>query len=180
MSQKKKPRSKRSSQSQRLQDLSNAVGDFIRYWGFRRIHGQLWTQIYLSKEPLSGAELMRNLAVSKALVSPALAELENYNLIQAIEVDGRTKRYKAHPDVFKVIRDILKNRERKLILEAQKNFEALNKTVQSASEASQLIDVERLQKTGEMISMALVAADLIIHNTDESAVMNWNLLSPSN
>lgn len=42
---------------EKLRSLSDSVGDFIRHWGFRRIHGQIWTQVFLSKDSLSGAEL---------------------------------------------------------------------------------------------------------------------------
>ena len=105
-----------------LAALSGAVGDFIRYWGFRRIHGEIWTQIYLSKDPLSGVELTQRLGVSKALVSPALKELEDYKLILVRKEDNKTKRYFANPDVFDVIKDILQKREMQLIEKALSYF----------------------------------------------------------
>ena len=95
------------SEINKLRALSESVGDFIRYWGFRRIHGEIWTQVFLSKTSLSGAELTQRLEVSKSLVSPALSELEEYGLIIMTEDGKKTKRYSAAPNVVSVIKDIL-------------------------------------------------------------------------
>ncbi len=124
-----------------MRALSIAVGNFIRYWGFRRIHGALWTQIYLSHAPLSATQLVRRLDVSKALVSPALAELEAWKLIlPAQSKDAKTKFFTADPDVFKVIRKVLENREQPLINEAQAKLRALRKNLKSESVNSQRLD----------------------------------------
>lgn len=133
-----------------LNNLAASVGDFIRYWGFRRIHGQLWTQIYLSNEPLSGAELVKNLKVSKALVSPALDELIQHGLIKEHKVDLKTKRYTAVPDVKSVIKKILKSREHVLIKKAQKDCEGLKKK----NAVSKKVNAERLGQLEEMILTA--------------------------
>ena len=66
-----------------LQQLSTRIGHFIRYWGFRKIHGEIWSIVYLAKVPLSGIEISRILKVSKALVSPALKELEARGVVKA-------------------------------------------------------------------------------------------------
>ena len=102
--------------------LSQTIGDFIRYWGFRRIHGQIWTQIFLSQKALSGAELTRSLKVSKALVSPALKELLKHKLIFEQRIDAKTKAYTANPDVLGVIRNVLVRREAQLIKKNTKKF----------------------------------------------------------
>ena len=162
-------------QSLHLKELSDAIGDFIRYWGFRRVHGQLWTQIYLSKDPLSGADLMRVLGVSKALVSPALTELLNFKLISYIETDGRTKKYTAHHDVFEVIRNVLRDREKNLIENAQKNYNFLNNSIPKKPE-DVIINKERLQSLGEMISVANFAIDTVIKSADSESISDWSIL----
>jgi DNA-binding transcriptional regulator GbsR (MarR family) len=154
-----------SPEIQSMRRLAGTVGNFIRYWGFRRIHGQIWTQVYLSQSPLSGADLTRLLNVSKALVSPALAELESYKLIFQVTTasDSKTKRYKAHPEVFKVIKQILKTRERKMIKETQAEFEKVQKMV---SKSNSNIDLARLEALGSMISTATQAIDLMVELPD--------------
>ena len=160
------------TQESDFKEFSDAVGDFIRYWGFRRIHGQLWTQIYLSKIPLSGVQLMRKLGVSKALVSPGLSELVKLKLIFAEQADGRTKTYTANPDVFGVIREVLKTREQHLITKAQKSFDELNQRIASSG-SNYGIEESRLKSVGEMIAAATVAIDLVIKSADCDAATHW-------
>ncbi len=99
-----------------LSKLADLIGDFIRYWGFRKIHGEIWTVVYLSKSPVSATELIKILKVSKALMSPALRELEDEGLIfQTDSENSKTKRYAAVDDVYKVIKSVLDRREKPLI-----------------------------------------------------------------
>ena len=137
-------------------DMANAVGDFIRYWGFRRIHGQLWTLIYLSKTPSSGAELIE------------------YKLITCDEIDGRTKKYVANPDVFKVIRTILKDRERKLIKNVQETFELLDR---ATLKDDSLAEAQRLENLGAMIRAAGFALDFIISHSNDEELPQWALMN---
>lgn len=167
------------SQDSHLKAMANTVGDFIRYWGFRRIHGQLWTQIYLSKEPLSGADLVRSLGVSKALVSPALTELLKFNLITYTDTDGRTKKYTANPAVFEVIRTILRQREKRLIEMAQKNFEELLSFENNQHDSNTKIDHDRLKALGEMISAASFALDVVIKSSENDPLSSWSILDDS-
>lgn len=150
-----------------LADLSGAVGDFIRYWGFRRIHGEIWTQVYLSQDPLSGVDLTERLGVSKALVSPALKELLDYDLILVKPENGKTKRYYANPNVFEVIKQILQKREMVLIEAAIKHYAKVNECDDSA------IDKDRLNRLGQMVNLAQLAAGFVVLQTDDENFSNW-------
>ena len=134
-----------------LQKLSVGIGQFIRYWGFRKIHGEIWTAAYLSAKPMSGIEIGKLLKVSKALVSPALKELEAEGLIlQTQSENSKTKRYVAEDNVAKIIQGVLKRREIPMIEKIQQSHSELSE--KSANNES--INVERLQKMGMMIQMA--------------------------
>jgi DNA-binding transcriptional regulator GbsR (MarR family) len=159
---------------EKLQALSDSVGDFIRYWGFRRIHGQIWTQVFLSKESLSGAELTERLGVSKALVSPALAELESYGLIEMVQDGKKTKRYSAVPDVVSVIKKILKERELKIIKTAQAKFESLSHLHKKSEQGQSVIDGERLEEVGQMIALADFSLGFLIGQSNEEALQYWS------
>lgn len=129
--------------------LAASIGDFIRYWGFRRIHGQIWTLIYLSKDPLSGADLTKALKVSKALISPALKELVTYDLIEQVGSENdKTKRYRANPDVFGVIQQVLISREKEILQRVSAQFGILAKTKATT------LDSAKLKNLDEMISAA--------------------------
>lgn len=157
----------------KLRGLSESVGDFIRYWGFRRIHGQIWTQVFLSKNSLSGAELTQRLGVSKALISPALSELESYGLILMTEDGKKTKRYSAAPDVIPVIKDILKDREAKIIANTKEQFDSLNKIHQKKGDQDSLLENTRVEELGQMISLAQFAIQFIIGQSDEESLACW-------
>lgn len=135
----------------RLRKLAGGIGLFIRYWGFRKVHGEIWAIVYLSPVPMSGIEIGKMLKVSKALVSPALKELEAEGLIlQTKSENSKTKRYIAEEDVTKIIHGVLRRREKPMIDKIQQSHLQL---IQQNSD-SESINIERLQSLGLMIQMA--------------------------
>jgi DNA-binding transcriptional regulator GbsR (MarR family) len=96
------------------------VGKFIRYWGFKTIHGRIWTHLYLSDQPLDAGMLMRRLKVSKALMSLSLNDLLQYQVIKESGKSARgTTVYIANPRVLDVIMNVLNNREKKMLGEIE-------------------------------------------------------------
>jgi DNA-binding transcriptional regulator GbsR (MarR family) len=160
--------------SKSLSKLATSVGDFIRYWGFRRIHGQIWTYVYLNSEPMSGAELTRVLGVSKALVSPALSELVKYKLILVSGGDKKTKLYSANPDIYRVICDVLTKREKKLLSKTQANFEDFKKEM--AGQANSL-QVARMNELGSLISAGEITIEFVLKNLSSQGLTLWKLLT---
>ncbi|MFQ5770977.1 MAG: hypothetical protein ACE5HX_10610, partial [bacterium] len=57
------------------QRLAESVGEFIKYWGFKEIHGRIWVHIYLSQAPITAKDLTEKLGVTKGLISMMLSEL---------------------------------------------------------------------------------------------------------
>ena len=146
-----------------LRELSLSIGDFIRYWGFRRIHGAIWTQIYLSKTPLSGADLTRRLKLSKALVNPALIELKKWGLIKSAKSnDEKTKLFKAEENVNDVIKHVLKIREQKLIKVIESKYNAVNDLDYELLD----IDAEKLKQLGNMVVSAQLMLNLMLATDD--------------
>ncbi|MAF90368.1 MAG: hypothetical protein VX583_08620 [Bdellovibrionota bacterium] len=111
-----------------LNDFALEVGKFIQYWGFKRIHGQIWTHIYLSNKPLDAKDLMARLGISKALVSITLKDLLEYDVvIEAGKGPSCTMTYEANPNLIKVILAVLKKRELSMLGKIQDSFEILKK-----------------------------------------------------
>ncbi len=148
--------------------LSLSVGDFIRYWGFRRIHGAIWTQVYISAVGLSCSDLAKRLKLSKALISPALTELKKWELITEIPApDAKIKLYTANENVEQVILKVLKNREEKMISRVSQNLEKLSR----AKINSQIISESRIASLESMVSSAefflkfiLSTENILTHN----------------
>lgn len=141
-------------------ELAVAVGDFIYYWGFRKIHGQIWLQIFLAEKPLSGSELAKRLKVSKALVSPALKELIAHQLITVSKSkqDSREKLYRANSDFIEVIKNVLQKRELPMLERVQKKYEKLT-SLQNALEHTQN---EQMKQLGDMISQAQLCLNVLL------------------
>lgn len=136
------------------EQLANYIGEFIHYWGFKRIHGQIWCHIYLSKKPLSAVDLIKRLKVSKASISLALSDLVQYEVIQLGKKDERSyQTYIANPAVMDVIINILRTREKKLLAEVKMAFSMLNE-LDSDEKESSYVDKDRLELMGKMISVA--------------------------
>lgn len=146
-----------------LQSLSLSIGNFIRYWGFRRIHGAIWTQLYLSKTPLSCTGLTQKLGLSKALISPALDELCNYKLIEeAPAPNEKTKVYKATENINEVIKHILEIRERKMLKQITRDFDSFKQKDASNDD----YDQSRVESLGDMILSANVMLEIMLSQKD--------------
>lgn len=151
-----------SVDSSELDDLANRVGDFVKYWGFKRVHGQIWVHLFLSKEPLDAGELIRRLHVSKALISMSLSDLLSHDVVRrAGKSEYGTQQYVANDNIADVIISVLKQRERKLISEAQSAQRALDELPEGAKAQLQ-IDQSRLEALGEMTRVAESMLDALV------------------
>lgn len=160
-----KSKEKSHKPSKELQKLSLSVGNFIRYWGFRRIHGAIWTQLYLSKTPLNCTELTKNLGLSKALISPALEELCRFKLIlEVASTNEKTKVYQAVDNINEVIRHVLKTREKKMLKQITEDFSSfkMKKTDQMQLDDSRVESLETMiQSANLMLEIMLSQSDLM-------------------
>lgn len=107
----------------RVLQVCDTVGSFIAWWGFKAIHGRVWTLLALRGAPMSQAEISRTLSVSRALVSGAIHELTDYGLVRPVD-EGRTAPYEAVMDIWPVISDVLREREWMMIESARVSLEA--------------------------------------------------------
>ena len=118
---------KKLTSSGQLNVLAAQIGNFIEDWGFKNIHGMIWTHLYLSPVPLSAQELITRIKVSKALISLSIRDLAYYQLITQTEesMNRKNKFYTANPDVFNAIRSVLETREIKMLGQIQQEFQLL-------------------------------------------------------
>ncbi|NQZ02386.1 MAG: hypothetical protein HRT45_17140 [Bdellovibrionales bacterium] len=142
-----------------MEELSNLIGDFIRYWGFKQIHGRIWSLIYLSSTPLDASDLMQSLGVSKALMSLSLKDLLNYDVIrESHKTERGTQTYEANPNVLDVITNVLRTREKKMLAQ----ISTAHKLLASLPEGDQKnlnIDYAKLKSLGSMIHEAEATLD---------------------
>lgn len=112
-----------------LDAFTTQLSELAHNWGFKRIHGRIWAQLFLSQRPLDAADLIQQLDISKALVSISMRELLD---IKAVVDVGRSDRgthlYRANEDLNAITLAVLKKREQEMLKTAQAALDALKKT----------------------------------------------------
>jgi DNA-binding transcriptional regulator GbsR (MarR family) len=136
-------------------ELAQAVGEFMKYWGFKSIHGRIWCLLYLSARPRDAQYFIDNLKVSKGLVSLAIKDLLKYKVICKTELDPPSvlQHYKANSKVLEVILDVLRTRELKML----EKVKELSDRLQGCDSSALLeleVDAKRLEKLKDMTCIA--------------------------
>ncbi|TDI85185.1 MAG: hypothetical protein E2O76_14845 [Caldithrix sp.] len=141
--------------------LADSVGDFIRYWGFKEVHGRIWVHIYLAENPITAKELTKKLGVTKGLVSTALAELIAYQVVEKVNVgDARSPGYQSNTDLVQVINNILRNRELKLTTRIKEDSEALAKEMVDADS----LMLDKINKLQDMTRFAVDSLQKLLNS----------------
>jgi DNA-binding transcriptional regulator GbsR (MarR family) len=134
----------------------DTMGRITAFWGFSKIMGQLYGLLYLSAAPLTLDGMAEGLSISKGNVSINIRALERWNMVRKVWVKGDRKDfYEAETDFWKIIRGVMKEREKKEFDQAlgaiaglRKKGEELHKKAKSTESA---FAVERLSKLEDFI-----------------------------
>lgn len=145
-----------------MQELSEQIGEFIHYWGFKRVHGRIWAHMFLAQKPLDAADLVTQMKISKALVSISLRELLEYEVIQEVGKSPRgTNLYRTNPDILSVILSVLRQREKRMLSRIQAAQEALDR-VPDTDMNSAGISKKHLDQLGSLVLKATMALESFI------------------
>jgi DNA-binding transcriptional regulator GbsR (MarR family) len=94
--------------------LVNGLGRISDFWGFGKIMGQLYGVLYLSPEAMTLDQMATELGVSKGNVSVNIRGLERLGMVHRSWRRGdRKDYYEAETDFWKIVRDIMKEREKR-------------------------------------------------------------------
>lgn len=159
-----------------IEELASRVGDFIEYWGFKKIHGRIWTHLMMSQSPLTSSDLIHRLKVSKGLVSVSLKDLLYYQVIlENPKIQGAPQTYSVNPQIIRVICNVLRGREKKLINEVHGAFNLI-KSIPESELKSCGVDTRRMQDLEELICGANLMIDGILALSEEQ-VNSWRNLA---
>ena len=149
--------------TRRILAVCDAAGAFIEYWGFKAIHGRVWTLLALHREPLSQVDIAETLGVSRSLISGAMGELLDFGLVRPVS-DHRNAPYEASMDVWSTISDVLRDREWMLLERARVALEAaVEETSLRADEAGTAQwDPRRLENLLAMTELAQALLKMLI------------------
>jgi DNA-binding transcriptional regulator GbsR (MarR family) len=83
-------------------------------WGINRTMAQIHALLLVSPEPLSADEVMEQLAISRGNANMNLRELIDWGLVQKVIRPGERKEFfSAEKDIWKVARQIVKERKKR-------------------------------------------------------------------
>ncbi|MBM4317935.1 MAG: hypothetical protein FJ116_10705 [Deltaproteobacteria bacterium] len=145
--------------------LADQIGDFIEYWGFRKIEGKIWSYLFLSDKPLNAEELMARVKISKAMLSLALGKLLKYDVIRKAYPDReRHQAYVINPNVIEVINNVLRTRERQLLGKIFSSYLCAQDA--SLKGVTSNISRERIEFLGQMVTAAMALLDSFVSLKD--------------
>lgn len=95
-----------------MYEACEAVGRVMELWGFKRIHGMVWTYIYLSARPVSALDVKTGLGISTGLVSMTLADLQRWGVVHRRSPPNERRDYfEAEANIWRPILKVLRERE---------------------------------------------------------------------
>lgn len=97
----------------RQQFISN-WGAFGTHWGINRTMAQIHALLMISPDPLSQDDIMAELNISRGNANMNIRELINWGLVERVIVPGERKEFfSAEKDIWKVVRQIVKERKKR-------------------------------------------------------------------
>ncbi len=141
----------------------HAVGSVIEFWGFKRNQGRVWALLYLRGQPLTAAEIQRELGLSKGAVSIITRELEQWNVLRRIR-GGRSWRFEAEQDLLTMVRRVLESREQPLLQGVLHDLADADQAARAADRPLDDLDrLARVRQVAELFSRALEVFLLTAH-----------------
>jgi DNA-binding transcriptional regulator GbsR (MarR family) len=100
--------------------LQNSRENFIQglsriahFWGFPKAMGAIFGAVYLSSEAMTLDKIVEQVGVSKGAVSTNIRNLERLGIVhKQIKLGDRKDYYTAESDFWKVVKEILREREK--------------------------------------------------------------------
>lgn len=161
-----------------LKELEELVGNFIQYWGFKKIHGRIWAHLYTSAVPLDTQSIMARIKVSKGLMSIALRDLLEYEVVVPASTGkyGVTY-YKANDDLMFVITNVLRAREAIMLSAVGSCVDRLANKSEDELTGSQL-DFAKIQSIKAMTESAQSLLTMfVLHSCQQASAENLKIFS---
>ncbi len=137
-----------------VSELIDQIGHLMKHWGFKKIHGEIWSCLFISDKSLNAAAIIERLGVSKSLVSMSLSDLTELSLVfqEGKSADG-TLLYKANTNISEVIFNILRFRERKLFAKLSSSYSLVN-TLPEGETKKWDLNMDRIKDFGKFLEEA--------------------------
>jgi len=95
------------------ENFINGISRISHFWGYPKAMGAIYGAIYLSPTPLSLDDLVNQVGVTKGAVSTSVRTLERLNMVHKhLKIGDRKDYYTAETDFWKIIKGVLREREK--------------------------------------------------------------------
>jgi len=104
--------------------VTDAIGQLMEFWGFKRNMGRVWAMLYLCDAPLSSTDLQTHLQISSGAVSMTTTELIQWGVVRKVWEPGERKDFfVAESNLWKMVSHVLAERELRLIAQTIESLE---------------------------------------------------------
>jgi DNA-binding transcriptional regulator GbsR (MarR family) len=96
------------------QQFISSWGAFGTHWGINRTMAQIHALLLISPDPLTQDDMMEELNISRGNANMNIRELINWGLVERVILSGERREYfLAEKDIWKVIKQIVKERKKR-------------------------------------------------------------------
>ena len=96
------------------QKFISSWGAFGTHWGINRTMAQIHALLLVSPDPLTQDDIMEELNISRGNTNMNIRELINWGLVERVILPGERKEFfTAEKDIWKVVRQIIKERKKR-------------------------------------------------------------------
>ena len=96
------------------QQFISSWGAFGTHWGINRTMAQIHALLLISPDPLSQDDIMTELNISRGNTNMNIRELINWGLVDRVILTGERKEFfTAEKDIWKVVKQIVKERKKR-------------------------------------------------------------------
>ena len=96
------------------QQFISSWGAFGTHWGINRTMAQIHAFLLISAEPMTQDDIMEDLNISRGNTNMNIRELINWGLVERVILPGERKEFfVAEKDIWKVVRQIVKERKKR-------------------------------------------------------------------
>ena len=108
------------------QQFISSWGAFGTHWGINRTMAQIHALLLISPDPVTQDDIMEELNISRGNTNMNIRELINWGLVERVILPGERKEFfTAEKDIWKVVKQIVKERKKRELEPMMKLMEQL-------------------------------------------------------
>jgi DNA-binding transcriptional regulator GbsR (MarR family) len=117
--------------------LIQEMGRLSAFAGFNKAMGQIYGLLYLSPEPVSLGDIADQLGISKGNASLNIKTMQRWGLVRPVDRKGdRRDFYLAETDFWKIVQDILHERDKKEIDRTLAGLQAILSSLKTGQDSA--------------------------------------------